>query len=274
MDPVQTLHDFTLNLLSDPQARSAFQTDPQGALNAAGLGDLTGGDVHEILPLVLDYAPGQGLGDLDSTLDLLSSEDALDLLGDSPLTLAQDVLGQGIDENSATASLSGVAAVAQHLAVDNTADLADTLDADVLSTVGDATAYGTVTDVVGDLTTEGLTSHGDLLETTHLTGTIEDVTTGLHGDSSIDDVLTGDVLTGDLVTGDLLSGDVIGNVTDNTVGLHDIAQTGDILSDVGRVGDVTTAVGDISHVGNLTDVANGIGNVDVGGVLSGNDVEF
>ncbi|MFD1146032.1 IniB N-terminal domain-containing protein [Saccharothrix hoggarensis] len=263
MDPVQTLHDFTLNLLSDPQARSAFQSDPQGAVNTAGLGDLNAGDVHEILPLVLDYAPAQGLGDLDSTLDLLSSDNALDLLGDSPLTLGQDVLGQGIEDNTATAPLAGVAAAAQHLAGDTTADLADTLDADVLNTVADTTTHGNVTDVVGDLTAEGLPSHTDLLETTHLSGTVEDVTTGLHGDSSIDDRLTGDHLTGD-----------IGDVTDNALGIQDVVQTGDVLSDVGHLGDVTTTVGDITHVGNLTDVANSIGNVDVGGVFSGNGVDF
>src|SRR5687767_8918579 len=46
-----TLHDFALNLLNDPAALDAFQLDPQGVLNSCGLGDLTAGDVEEILPL-------------------------------------------------------------------------------------------------------------------------------------------------------------------------------------------------------------------------------
>ncbi|MFD2415929.1 IniB N-terminal domain-containing protein [Amycolatopsis pigmentata] len=57
MSPVQTLHDFALNLLSDPAALTEFNTDPQGVLNAAGLGDVSPADVHEILPLVMDTAP-------------------------------------------------------------------------------------------------------------------------------------------------------------------------------------------------------------------------
>jgi hypothetical protein len=61
MDSVQTLHDFALNLLNDPTALAAFGTDPQGALSAAGLGDVSAADVHEVIPLVLDYVPVDSL---------------------------------------------------------------------------------------------------------------------------------------------------------------------------------------------------------------------
>src|ERR1044072_3279640 len=57
MDSVQTLHDFALNLLNDPTALAAFGTDPQGALAAAGLGDVSAADVHEVIPLVLHFVP-------------------------------------------------------------------------------------------------------------------------------------------------------------------------------------------------------------------------
>ena len=53
----QTLHEFTLGLLSNEQERSLFAADPTGVLQSAGLGDITAADVHEILPLVLDMAP-------------------------------------------------------------------------------------------------------------------------------------------------------------------------------------------------------------------------
>lgn len=62
MSPVQTLHDFALNLLNDPTALAAFGTDPQQALAAAGLGDVSAADVHEVIPLVLDYVPVDSLG--------------------------------------------------------------------------------------------------------------------------------------------------------------------------------------------------------------------
>ncbi|WP_211762418.1 IniB N-terminal domain-containing protein [Kutzneria sp. CA-103260] len=52
-----TLQDFTLKLLSDPAALTQFASNPEGVLQSAGLGDITAADVHEILPLVMDYAP-------------------------------------------------------------------------------------------------------------------------------------------------------------------------------------------------------------------------
>jgi hypothetical protein len=57
METLPTLHDFVLNLLCDPAARSTFELDPEGALQDAGLGDITAADVQEVIPLVLDYAP-------------------------------------------------------------------------------------------------------------------------------------------------------------------------------------------------------------------------
>ncbi|WP_410658782.1 IniB N-terminal domain-containing protein [Amycolatopsis sp. lyj-112] len=57
MGSVQTLHDFTLNLLNDTAARVAFANDPQQVLADAGLGDINAADVHEVVPLVLDFVP-------------------------------------------------------------------------------------------------------------------------------------------------------------------------------------------------------------------------
>ncbi|WP_158624157.1 IniB N-terminal domain-containing protein [Micromonospora sp. HM5-17] len=64
MGSPQTLHDFVLNLLTNPDARSAFELDPEGALREAGLTDITVADVRDVIPLVVDYAPVQGLGSL------------------------------------------------------------------------------------------------------------------------------------------------------------------------------------------------------------------
>ncbi|MGM1065598.1 IniB N-terminal domain-containing protein, partial [Saccharothrix sp. Mg75] len=262
MDPVQTLHDFTLSLIGDPHARSAFQADPQGSLDAAGLGDLTALDVREVLPLVLDYAP---TGGLDPALTGVDVEDLLELLGDSPIPVGEDLLGHGLDDNTATAAVSGVAAAAQHLAGDVTGDLAGSLDADVLNRVEDITATGRVADVVGDVTSGVAT--GDVLGTTHLTGSVEDITGKLH-------------------VGDVLSDNVTDNLTGNALDLHDIAQVGDIgdiadvgdvanvgqvVGDVANVGDVTGGIGDLTGIGKVTDVAD-LHHVDLGGVLSGNEI--
>jgi len=56
-----TLHDFVLNLLTDADARTAFELDPEGVLVDAGLGDITEADVQEVIPLVMDYVPISGL---------------------------------------------------------------------------------------------------------------------------------------------------------------------------------------------------------------------
>ncbi|GAA0726522.1 IniB N-terminal domain-containing protein [Dactylosporangium roseum] len=64
-----TLHDFVLNLLTDPAARSAFELDPEGVLVDAGLGDITEADVQDVIPLVMDYAPIGGLTEIVGTDD-------------------------------------------------------------------------------------------------------------------------------------------------------------------------------------------------------------
>ncbi|GAA4529490.1 IniB N-terminal domain-containing protein [Amycolatopsis samaneae] len=78
MRSAQTLHDFTLNLLSNPAALQAFGTDPQQALAAAGLDDVSAADVHEVIPLVLDYVPVDnpgGLGGVPQFGDLTERAD-------------------------------------------------------------------------------------------------------------------------------------------------------------------------------------------------------
>ena len=66
MESSPTLQDFVLNLIYDPVARDAFEVDPHGTLQEAGLGDVTAADVQDVLPLVLDFAPLRGLSSIDS----------------------------------------------------------------------------------------------------------------------------------------------------------------------------------------------------------------
>jgi hypothetical protein len=57
MDSSPTLQDFVLNLIYDPIARTAFQIDPEGVLQDAGLDDVTAADVQEVIPFVIDNVP-------------------------------------------------------------------------------------------------------------------------------------------------------------------------------------------------------------------------
>jgi hypothetical protein len=81
MDSSPTLQDFVLNLIYDPAARSAFEVDPESALHAAGLGDITAADVQQVIPLVVDSAPVTGLHDLAGIDDLTTGVANLDMAG-------------------------------------------------------------------------------------------------------------------------------------------------------------------------------------------------
>lgn len=81
MDSSPTLHDFVLNLLCDSTARSAFELDPEGVLQDAGLGDITAADVREVIPLVVDYAPVEGISNLPVADNLPTDVPDVDIAG-------------------------------------------------------------------------------------------------------------------------------------------------------------------------------------------------
>jgi hypothetical protein len=216
MESTQTLHDFVLNLLTNPEARSAFELDPEGTLNAAGLGDITAADVQDVVPLVVDYAPVQGITGLVPTGDLgLGQVGALD--GDATNAIGQlqtvtQQLSLGVPTPSADANVNiaavgaitvdtsgislatggvipgiGVAASTSGASVDLSGayDVAGTLDSDVVGPVG-ADATGAVDATLGTAT--GLVPGApvdDVLGTTDDTlGTVDaqlDGVTGLVG---------------------------------------------------------------------------------------------
>lgn len=202
MDPTQTLHDFVLDLLTDPDARSAFELDPEGTLRSAGLDDLTVADVQDVVPLVLDYAPVQGVTSLDAVQGLGLSgldTDPTNLVGQLQ-SVVQNLSGAGsptsVDVNAATlgaitvdplgvgigasvlpglgVGVSGSGAIVD---VSGTQDVAGTLDADVLAPVGaDATAVvdstlGTADGLVAGTSTDGLLGTADFAVNT-VTGTL------------------------------------------------------------------------------------------------------
>ncbi|MDX8035421.1 IniB N-terminal domain-containing protein [Lentzea sp. BCCO 10_0856] len=257
VDLPQTLHDFTLNLLGDPDARSAFQLDPQGSLDAAGLGDVHPADVQELLPLVLDFASVTELGDFGSTVSDLSLDDQLNLM-----STLQNTVGQQVEENTVLGAVSGLTAAVHGVTngFDILSDPHSALDVVPTTTVTDVTKTVTdlnVTDTVGDI------SNGtEVLDTTHISDVVGDVTSGVHtGDLGVNDVLSGDITS------------AVGNVTGNDLSLDHIGQVGDVLSHVGNVGDVT-GVGSVGDIGNIGDVSGHLGDVNVGGVLNDLDLSL
>ncbi|MBK1787000.1 IniB N-terminal domain-containing protein [Prauserella cavernicola] len=222
--PEQNLYDFALNLLTDPEARSAFDAAPQDVLNGAGLGDITPGDVQEILPLVLDSTQIQTV---DSITQDLGVENGFSSVND---------LAQSLDSTIAGGDIAG----------------------------GDVA--GAVTGAVEDVAVGGAG-----------VGAVENVT-GLAGFEGLDDLTAGASSVGDL---NAVTGDVANAVEGGDLGVGDIAPAttvAPVAQDV--VGDVASGIGEGAHVGQLSEVGNvgqvagDAANLDVGGVLNGNDIDF
>ncbi|WP_433533019.1 IniB N-terminal domain-containing protein [Micromonospora sp. CA-263727] len=190
----QTLHDFVLNLLTDADARSAFDLDPEGALRAAGLGDITAADVQDVVPLVVDYAPVHGLAPVAPLTGQLGVDpllgDSTDVIGQLQ-SVAQQITVSGsytgadvkagvlgaiaVDPAAVTAGVSLLPGVGLGLSptgvgadLTGVHDVAETLDADVTSVVDSTTgpAVGDVTGTIGDPVSAVDTAGNGLLDTT------------------------------------------------------------------------------------------------------------
>jgi hypothetical protein len=250
-----TLHDFTLDLLTDAAAREAFQLDPEGVLHACGLGDITPGDVQEILPLVLDAA---SVGNVDAVGQVLGATGDLGVV-DQLTAIAGNAAGVG----------SIADAVAVPSLVDDFSGLGDvsgTLDSSVLGTDAVSTVTGLVhgTDAVSTVTgvvdgTDAVSTATGLVHGVDAVNTVTNVV-DVHGVSGslvsdldantlVKDVVDTDALVKDVVDTDVLVKDTA-DVTHNVV--QNVAQVGDVHHDLGQVvGDVK--IGDIDvldHVGN------------------------
>jgi hypothetical protein len=105
-----TLHDFVLNLLRDPSAQQAFDLDPTGCLKAAGLHDLTPADVHDVIPLVTDLVPTDGLNGLGDVTNALAVDGGAGLDGGWATVASHNPLGSLTGTGGVQAGLDGVAA--------------------------------------------------------------------------------------------------------------------------------------------------------------------
>jgi hypothetical protein len=295
MDSVQTLHDFALNLLNDPTALAAFGTDPQGVLAAAGLGDVSAADVHEVIPLVLDFVPVDSLpavGGLPAVGDLSSGE--LPVVGDLGLS-AVPAVGALPVVNDLTNTAAGVTALAGDPtgAFGAAGDLGSSLDAvqvagnlvysvtDVdhsaaVGAVGEVSGLGE--SVLGNVSNNATapvyeaTSHvgdvsGDLTHTVNsVVGNVGDFSGILKGAGDLDVKHVTSNVTG-AVHG---LGDVTNTVTSATginVDHNVVGQVGELASGNGTaVHDVVSDVADVSH--------NALGNLHLGDIASGNDIHL
>jgi hypothetical protein len=287
MDSTQTLHDFVLNLLTNPDARSAFELDPEGTLRNAGLGDLTPADVQDVVPLVVDYVPVQGLTNLDAVGGLGLGDltpDVNGLVGHVQSTVEQvtvaasptsadvnvaalgaitvDPVGLGVGASLLSDIGVGVSPSGVGVDVSGAYDVAGTLDAEVLEpvttdTVG--TVGGTVDstvgigdDLVGGVTTDGLLGTADLTLNT-VTGTLGTATNLVN---SLDVGGLGQGLGGTQapVVGDLDAGRVVGGVTGTVDNTLDGVGVGNVTGSLGLSAGADASAG----TGGLLDLGDGL----------------
>ncbi|WP_329789967.1 IniB N-terminal domain-containing protein [Lentzea sp. DG1S-22] len=244
MGTQQTLHDFTLTLLGDLDAREAFQLDPEGCLEAAGLGDISPVDVQEILPLVLDSASVVKVDAIDKVLveaGDLTAVDSLKLITDNVVDVA------GVADVASPAAITALVTDFGGIG-----DVTGTLD--VLHTEN---VVATVTDVAGD---NAVVSKVTDVADVH--GVSDVLVKDLDTDVLVKDVVDTDVLVEDVIGSvDLdvkdvvdVTGNLTGDVTGNVV--QDVAQVGDVHTDLGQV------IGDVK-LGDVDLLDGGVGNGDL-----------
>jgi hypothetical protein len=105
-----TLHDFVLGLLQNPASMDAFNLDPQGCLNAAGLHDLVPGDVHDVIPLVTDLVPNGGLDSLQNVSSVLDIDSGASIDGGFAKVASSNPLGDFVGAGDVKADTDGVSA--------------------------------------------------------------------------------------------------------------------------------------------------------------------
>ncbi|NKE60919.1 hypothetical protein FXN61_30710 [Lentzea sp. PSKA42] len=234
-----TLHDFTLGLLTDLDAREAFQQDPLGCLEAAGLGDITADDVHDILPLVLDAA---SVPNVEGVNELLGGGELPAV--DSLLQIAGTVQGAAGVADVAAAPSAITALVSDFSGL---GDVSGTLDAVVPQATEVVSNVPDVSDIASD---NALVSKVTGVADVNAVNDVSDVLVkDLDADVLVKDVVDSDVLVKDVLA-DVDVKDVV-DVTDNVV--QNVAQVGDVHHDLGQV------IGDVK-VGDIDVLDGGVGN--------------
>jgi len=268
MSSVQTLHDFTLNLLNDPTALAAFGTDPQQALAAAGLGDVSAADVHEVIPLVLDYVP----------VDSLGSVGGLGQLGDLP-ALGTDAPGvQGaIDQLTALTQGLGLPATGSLPGVGELPGIGS-LPLSDLPAIGDLGAHlpgVSAVPSVSDLsnTAAGVTAlasdpSGALAYAADLAHGLDANALGQLGTDALGQTQAnvGNIAYGETSAASNLVAGETSTIADHAQGtVGELAGAGTHVTD-SAFGSLGSAAG---HVGDFNGVLNNVGNLDVQGVAGG-----
>ncbi|HEY3464442.1 MAG TPA: IniB N-terminal domain-containing protein [Amycolatopsis sp.] len=256
MDSVQTLHDFALNLLNDPTALAAFGTDPQGALAAAGLGDVSAADVHEVIPLVLDYVP----------------VDSLPAVGGLPQAGDLSALGTDAPQAGIQGAIDQLTALTAGLGLPATPALPGVGDLGV----GELPAVGDLPAVPGVGSLPGVNDITNAANVTALAGNATGALLGGDLANGLDSAALSNLTAAPAYLTDanqlaqvttLAEQPLVGGVgTAHTVGTEVLGATagpvGEVASHVGDLtGTVENLTGSVTHVGDFTGILQGAGDL-------------
>ncbi len=238
-----TVYEFVSRLVTSVSARSAFEADPRGALERAGLGELSDTDVMQAASLMLDYASVESVEEHVRTL-----QPGLGALAGSNTHVAANYLAPFLVNGSNTMEY----------------DMAP----EIFSQLGDVDEM---------LRPEGA-SYSEQTRSTENSNNSTDNSQQMVGSGNQTPVASGNEaevngLVGDVNTGDLNVGNVAGNGVSNVVGgVQDVVggvEGGDVMGragDVAGAGDVTGGVQDVAQSMTETGQITGALPVDTGAV--------
>lgn len=245
-----TVHEFLTRLTADSSARSAFQTDPRGSLEQAGLGEMSNVDVLQAVSVVQQYAPAEGVDSL--TLAVQPGVDKLTggnqhFLMSTPLPLL--VSGEEDD----------------HMELDMTSPEIFSAAGDVDKLLASGESQQTNNVEASDSNNEMNTvASGNQVGPDSLVGDVE--VTGVEGDvSGVNN--SGDVNAGNVMGNGVT--DVVGGATDTVAGVagHTVhGAAGELGGVVPEPSDVTSTVGSVEPVHDVATTAGSALPEPVGGV--------
>ncbi|SDP93414.1 hypothetical protein SAMN04487905_114101 [Actinopolyspora xinjiangensis] len=281
-----TLQEFLARLVGNPEARSAFDADPRGELESAGLGELSATQVLQASSLVLDYAPAELVSEYGRTvqpsIDTFAASTqhvAIDQLDPAQVPEPQEATEANMslldNDNSASPNYSSDGDADREMEQGNTTETninVENEDSQNLVSVHDVVsgnevagnAVGAVGNTVGAVgnTVGGV---GDTVDNT--VNTVGDTANNTVGE--VTDTAEGTVDTGvDVAVG---AADTALS-TANDLPVDDVASTVDgVAGDLPVAGDVTGGLSEDGAAGTLDGATGAVGGVvgEAEGVVGG-----
>lgn len=247
-----TVLDFLSRIVGDPEARSAFEANPQAALNNAGLGELSATQVQQAASLVLDYAPVEVVHEYGRTV-----QSSIDMFA----TSTQHVAINHLDSTQEPATPDADSRNQER--AEDTSQQAK--EANMLS--NDKPNYSSEGDVDKDMDNSQQQSQGSENNVeNNVDFSYEENHQDSHNVVSVHDVVSDNTVG---VAGDTVNSTVnsVTNTVDNTVNTVDTTVNSTVDTGLDVVGSAPNSVLNVTNELGVDDVTANVGNI-AGGVTN------